>query len=98
MEELTFQLSRAPQNHNNMQRTSATVSQNQQQAQDSALPPAASLSLSLPAASSLMLPPGMHLDHLAEGALLPDAGLAIVDGFGRQGFDFYTSRRGSSYA
>lgn len=93
---MTFQLSRAPQNTNTLQRTSATVSHNQQQA--SALPPAPSLSLSLPNASSLMLPPGMHLDHLVEGGLLPQEGLAIVDGFGTRGFDFYTSRRGSSYA
>lgn len=97
MDELNFQLqlSRMP---NNAQRASITVSHNQHV---SALPAAPSLSLSLPAASSMLLPP-VALDTLQDGGLMlpppQEAAHQIVDGFGRQGFDFYTSRRGSSVA
>jgi hypothetical protein len=86
-----------------MQRASITVSRTQQVSQ---LPPAPSLSLSLPAASSLMLPPGINgieAHDLVTGNELAAAmgtdGAGAQDGLGMDSFDFpYPSRRGSSYA
>lgn len=65
------------------------------------LPPAPSLSLSLPAASSLMMPPPLLPtgQELAGGVAQMQDGLAVLVG---EGFDFqlayHASRRGSSYA
>jgi hypothetical protein len=85
-----------------MQRASITVSRTQQTADINALPPAPSLGLSLPAASSLMLP-AVQLGNAHDmGAVGPQDGLAGI-GLAVENFDFakdfaYTSRRGSSYA
>jgi hypothetical protein len=90
--EWQLQLAKVPAN---LPRASLTVSRNQgQTAGLSALPAAPSLSLSLPAASSLMLPAVPLV-----GGAGPQDGLAGAIGLGVESFDFaYTSRRGSSYA
>jgi hypothetical protein len=92
--EWQLQLSKVP---HNMQRASITVSRTQQAADISTLPPAPSLGLSLPAASSLMLP-AVQLGNPHDLAG-PQDGLAGI-GLAVESFDFaaYTSRRGSSYA
>lgn len=88
--EWQLQLAKVPPN---LPRASITVSRTQHTAGLSALPAAPSLSLSLPAASSLMMPAVPLV-----GGAGPQDGLAGI-GLGVEGFDFaYTSWRSSSYA
>lgn len=93
--EWQLQLCRVP---GNMQRASINVSHPQQTTGGiSQLPPAPSLSISLPHASSLMLPPmvGPLFTSVQQG----EAGVMQQEGLGLEGFDFaFSSRRGSSFA